>query len=142
MKVTLGPGAWARTVTMRKRISCRMRADERARHLELLQRGAGRETGLPEERLIVENSGLIWSVVRRYTGPGCRAGGSVPAGLHLGFLKAVHGFDPDFGTQFSTYAVPKIAGEMRRFLRDDGAVKVSRTLRERSAAHLPRPRNG
>ena len=51
----------------------------------------------------------------------------------LGFLKAVEGFDPDFGTQFSTYAVPKIAGEIRRFLRDDGAVKVSRGLKEQSA---------
>ena len=52
----------------------------------------------------------------------------------LGFLKAVEGFDPAFGTQFSTYAVPKIAGEIRRFLRDDGAVKVSRTIKEQAAA--------
>ena len=51
----------------------------------------------------------------------------------LGFLKAVEGFDLEFGTQFSTYAVPKIAGEIRRFLRDDGAVKVSRGIKERSA---------
>jgi RNA polymerase sporulation-specific sigma factor len=51
----------------------------------------------------------------------------------LGFLKAVEGFDPEYGTQFSTYAVPKIAGEIRRFLRDDGAIKVSRSLKERSA---------
>ena len=52
----------------------------------------------------------------------------------IGFLKAVAGFDLGFGTQFSTYAVPKIAGEIRRFLRDDGAVKVSRTLKERAVA--------
>ena len=52
----------------------------------------------------------------------------------LGFLKAVRGFDPSYGTQFSTYAVPKIAGEIRRFLRDDGAVKVSRGLKERGTA--------
>ena len=58
-----------------------------------------------------DNTGLIWAV---------------------GFLKAVSGYDPAFGTQFSTYAVPKIAGEIRRFLRDDGAVKVSRTLKERA----------
>ncbi len=50
----------------------------------------------------------------------------------LGFLKAVEGFDLAYGTQFSTYAVPKIAGEIRRFLRDDGAIKVSRTLKERA----------
>ena len=52
----------------------------------------------------------------------------------MGFLKAVEGFDQSFGTQFSTYAVPKIAGEIRRFLRDDGAVKVSRSIKERAAA--------
>ena len=85
-----------------------------------------------EERLIVENSRLIWSIVRRYTGRGAEQEDLYQLGC-IGFLKAIHGFDPDFGTQFSTYAVPKIAGEMRRFLRDDGTVKVSRTLRERSA---------
>lgn len=85
-----------------------------------------------EERLIVENSRLIWSVVRRYTGRGAEQEDLYQLGC-IGLLKAIHGFDPDFGTQFSTYAVPKIAGEMRRFLRDDGTVKVSRTLRERSA---------
>lgn len=51
----------------------------------------------------------------------------------LGFLKAVEGFDLQYGTQFSTYAVPKIAGEIRRFLRDDGAIKVSRTIKEQAA---------
>jgi hypothetical protein len=50
----------------------------------------------------------------------------------VGFLKAVNGFDAAYGTQFSTYAVPKIAGEIRRFLRDDGAVKVSRSVKERA----------
>ena len=85
-----------------------------------------------EEQLIVENSRLIWSVVRRYTGRGAEQEDLYQLGC-IGFLKAIHGFDPAFGTQFSTYAVPKIAGEMRRFLRDDGTVKVSRTLRERSA---------
>ena len=52
----------------------------------------------------------------------------------FGFIKAVEGFDLEFGTQFSTYAVPKIAGEIRRFLRDDGAVKVSRGIKERAVA--------
>ena len=52
----------------------------------------------------------------------------------LGFLKAVEGFDPEYGTQFSTYAVPKISGEIRRFLRDDGAIKVSRGIKEQAAA--------
>lgn len=81
-------------------------------------------------RLLEENSGLIWSVVRRYYGRGVDPEDLYQLGS-LGFVKAVRGFDPAFGTQFSTYAVPKIAGEIRRFLRDDGAVKVSRGLRER-----------
>ena len=81
-------------------------------------------------RLIEENAGLIWSIVRRYYGRGTDPEDLYQLGC-LGFLKAVRGFDPDYGTQFSTYAVPKIAGEIRRFLRDDGAVKVSRGMKER-----------
>jgi RNA polymerase sporulation-specific sigma factor len=84
-----------------------------------------------KERLITENSGLIWSVARRFLGRGTEADDLYQLGC-LGFLKAVEGFDLEFGTQFSTYAVPKIAGEIRRFLRDDGAVKVSRTIKERA----------
>ena len=84
------------------------------------------------EILIEENSGLIWAVVRRFLGRGADADDLYQLGC-LGFLKAVEGFDLQFGTQFSTYAVPKISGEIRRFLRDDGAVKVSRTLKEQSA---------
>lgn len=83
------------------------------------------------ERMLRENNGLIWSVVRRYNGRGVDTDDLYQLGC-IGFLKAVKGFDLTYGTQFSTYAVPKIAGEIRRFLRDDGAVKVSRTLRERS----------
>ena len=66
------------------------------------------------ETLILENSGLIWSVARRFIGRGTEAEDLYQLGC-LGFLKAVDGFDFDFGTQFSTYAVPKIAGEIRRF---------------------------
>ncbi len=82
------------------------------------------------ERLLEENSGLVWSIVRRYFGRGVDPEDLYQLGC-LGFLKAVRGFDPAFGCQFSTYAVPKIAGEIRRFLRDNGTVKVSRGLRER-----------
>ena len=85
-----------------------------------------------EEQLLRDNSRLIWSVVRRYLGRGVEQDDLYQLGC-IGFLKAIQGFDPAFGTQFSTYAVPKIAGEMRRFLRDDGTMKVSRTLRERAA---------
>ncbi len=83
------------------------------------------------EQLIQENSGLIWSVARRYLGRGTDADDLYQLGC-LGFLKAVDGFDLEYGTMFSTYAVPKIAGEIRRFLRDDGAIKVSRTIKEQA----------
>ena len=85
------------------------------------------------ERLVTENAGLIWSIARRFTGRGTELEDLYQLGC-LGFLKAVEGFDPEYGTQFSTYAVPKIAGEIRRFLRDDGTVKVSRGLKEQAAA--------
>ena len=82
--------------------------------------------------LVEENSGLIWSIVKRFVGRGTEPEDLYQLGC-VGFLKAVEGFDLEYGTQFSTYAVPKIAGEIRRFLRDDGAVKVSRTLKEQAA---------
>lgn len=85
------------------------------------------------ERLVEENAGLIRAVARRYYGRGVEPDDLFQLGS-IGFLKAVAGFDTAFGTQFSTYAVPKIAGEIRRFLRDDGTVKVSRTLKERATA--------
>lgn len=85
------------------------------------------------EDLVAENAGLIWSVARRFLGRGAEADDLYQLGC-LGFLKAVEGFDLNFGTQFSTYAVPKIAGEIRRFLRDDGAVKVSRSIKEQAAS--------
>ncbi len=90
------------------------------------------------ERLVEENSGLIWSVVRRYFGRGAEPEDLYQLGC-IGFLKAIAGFDTAFGTMFSTYAVPKIAGEIRRFLRDDGMIKVSRSVKEQAAQiHLAR----
>ena len=85
------------------------------------------------ERLVTENSGLIWSIARRFIGRGVETEDLYQLGC-MGFLKAVEGFDTAFGTQFSTYAVPKISGEIRRSLRDDGTVKVSRSLKEHAAA--------
>ena len=99
---------------------------------ELISRSqAGDEAAT--EALVQENSGLIWAVARRYVGRGTELEDLYQLGC-LGFLKAVEGFDLNFGTQFSTYAVPKISGEIRRFLRDDGAVKVSRGIKEQAAA--------
>ncbi|MBE6944590.1 MAG: sigma-70 family RNA polymerase sigma factor [Ruminococcaceae bacterium] len=85
------------------------------------------------ETLLNGNMGLIWSVARRFFGRGVDGDDLYQLGC-LGFLKAIEGFDTAYGTQFSTYAVPKIAGEIRRFLRDDGTVKVSRGLKEQSVA--------
>ena len=98
---------------------------------ELIARSqAGDESAT--ETLVKENSGLIWSVARRFVGRGTELDDLYQLGC-LGFLKAVEGFDLEYGTQFSTYAVPKISGEIRRFLRDDGAVKVSRSIKEQAA---------
>ena len=83
------------------------------------------------EQAVLENNGLIWSIVRRYYGRGVEPDDLYQLGC-LGFLKAVQGFDFSYGTCFSTYAVPKIAGEIRRFLRDDGSVKVGRAIREQA----------
>ena len=98
---------------------------------ELIANAQAGDTGAMET-LVEENSGLIWAVTRRFLGRGTEAEDLYQLGC-LGFLKAVEGFDLAYGTQFSTYAVPKISGEIRRFLRDDGAVKVSRTLKEQAS---------
>ena len=102
----------------------------RTEELIRLSQAGDREAG---ETLVTENAGLIWSVARRFMGRGTEPDDLYQLGC-LGFLKAVEGFDLEYGTQFSTYAVPKIAGEIRRFLRDDGVVKVSRGLKEQAAA--------
>ena len=83
------------------------------------------------EKLIRENSGLIWSIARRFFGRGTDPDDLYQLGC-VGFLKAIEGFDEGFGTKFSTYAVPKISGEIRRFLRDDGMIKVSRGIKEQA----------
>ena len=84
-------------------------------------------------QVLQANTGLIWAVVRRYYGRGVEPDDLYQLGC-LGFMKAVRGFDTEYGTQFSTYAVPKIAGEIRRYLRDNGAIKVGRGIREQSMA--------
>ena len=88
--------------------------------------------------LIQKNSGLIWSIARRFFGRGVDPDDLYQLGC-VGFLKAVEGFREEYGTCFSTYAVPKISGEIRRFLRDDGTVKVSRSTKEQ-AAHIKNAR--
>ena len=96
--------------------------------IRLAQQGDRKRAG----EIVEENSGLIWSVVRRFTGRGVDADDLYQLGC-VGLLKAINGFDESFGTRFSTYAVPKISGEIRRFLRDDGSIKVSRGVKEQAA---------
>ena len=95
--------------------------------LRLAQEGNREAAG----RLIEENSGLIWSIARRFFGRGVDPDDLYQLGC-VGFLKAIDGFDEGYGTRFSTYAVPKISGEIRRFLRDDGMLKVSRSIKEQA----------
>lgn len=99
-------------------------------NLELIRRAQAGDKEA-DAALVEHNNGLIWSIVRRYTGRGVEQDDLYQLAC-LGFLKAVRGFDGEYGTQFSTYAVPKIAGEIRRFLRDDGTVKVSRSVKEQA----------
>ena len=82
-----------------------------------------------ENRMVEENMGLVYSIARRFLNRGYDAEDLMQIGA-IGLIKAVKKFNPEFNVQFSTYAVPMITGEIKRFLRDDGAVKISRTLKE------------
>ena len=81
------------------------------------------------DRLVTENMGLIWSIVKRFVGRGCEPEDLFQIGC-IGLIKAIDKFDLNYQVKLSTYAVPMIAGEIRRFLRDDGMIKVSRSLKE------------
>lgn len=81
------------------------------------------------EQLVEENVGLIWCVVKRFYGRGTEPEDLFQIGS-IGLLKAIDKFDISYDVKFSTYAVPMISGEIKRFLRDDGMIKVSRSLKE------------
>lgn len=81
------------------------------------------------DRLVTENVGLVWSIVRRFSGRGHELEDLFQIGT-IGLIKAIDKFDTSFEVKFSTYAVPMITGEIKRFLRDDGMIKVSRSLKE------------
>ena len=81
------------------------------------------------EQLVVENSGLIWSIARRYFGRGVDPDDLYQLGC-VGFLKAIAGFDVQYGTQFSTYAVPMIIGELKRVMRANNGLRVPRSVRD------------
>lgn len=81
------------------------------------------------ETLTINNKGLVWSAVRRFSGRGVDVEDLFQLGA-IGLIKAINKFDVSYDVEFSTYAVPMIMGEIRRFLRDDGLIKVSRNLKE------------
>jgi len=81
------------------------------------------------EKIVKENSGLVWSVVKRFSGRGYEAEDLFQIGS-IGLLKCIQKFDMQYDVKFSTYAVPMIMGEIKRFIRDDGMIKVSRPLKE------------
>ena len=84
------------------------------------------------DQLVLENMGLIWSIVRRFQGRGHEMEDLFQIGS-IGLMKAIDKFDLSYDVRFSTYAVPMIMGEIKRFLRDDGMIKVSRSLKESGA---------
>lgn len=96
--------------------------------LELIERSqAGDKTA--RDLLVTENIGLVWSIVRRFANRGYEMDDIFQIGS-IGLIKAIDKFDTSFEVRFSTYAVPMITGEIKRFLRDDGIIKVSRNLKE------------
>lgn len=80
-------------------------------------------------KLVEENQGLIWSIVKRFMGRGYDVEDLYQIGT-MGFIKSIRNFDIDYEVKLSTYAVPYILGEIKRFLRDDGPIKVSRSLKD------------
>ena len=103
-------------------------AERQDRTIQLIVRA---HQGEKEARndLVEENVGLIWSIVRRFAGRGCETEDLFQIGS-IGLMKAIDKFDTSFDVKFSTYAVPLIMGEIKRFLRDDGMIKVSRSVKE------------
>ena len=96
--------------------------DETLKMIELAHQG----DKAARDRLVTDNLGLVWSIVKRFAGRGYEQEDL----FQIGLLKAIDKFDLSYDVRFSTYAVPMIAGEIRRFLRDDGMIKVSRSLKE------------
>ena len=96
--------------------------------LALIRRAKEGDNAAKEE-LLTHNTSLLKSILRRYLGKGVEYDDLYQLAC-MGFLKAIAGFDEGFGVRFSTYAVPMIAGEIKRFLRDDGSVKVSRLMKK------------
>lgn len=99
--------------------------DVNTKEIELAQNGSKEAL----ERLVQDNSGLVWSIVKRFYGRGYSKEELYQVGA-IGLIKAIKRFNLEFNLQFSTYAVPYILGEIKRFIRDDGPIKVSRSIKE------------
>lgn len=99
--------------------------------LDLIER-AKKDDQQAKTELIEHNSPLIKSIIRRYKNKGIEYDDLYQLGC-MGIIKAINNFDPKFGVKFSTYAVPMIAGEVKRFLRDDGSIKVSRMIKTQAS---------
>ncbi|SEU26564.1 RNA polymerase sporulation-specific sigma factor [Lacrimispora sphenoides] len=99
--------------------------DETMRLIEMAHEG----DKAARDRLVTDNFGLVWSIVRRFTGRGYEPEDLFQIGS-IGLMKAIDKFDLSYEVKFSTYAVPMITGEIKRFLRDDGMIKVSRSIKE------------
>ena len=99
--------------------------DETMRLIEMAHEG----DKAARDQLVTDNFGLIWSIVRRFTGRGYEPEDLFQIGS-IGLMKAIDKFDLSYDVKFSTYAVPMITGEIKRFLRDDGIIKVSRSIKE------------
>ena len=97
--------------------------------IKTVQCGSDEESNAAQKELYEDNIGLIRSVVKRYVNRGTDSEDLFQIGS-IGLIKAIRNFDLSFDVCFSTYAVPMIAGEIRRYLRDEGPVKVSRTVKE------------
>ena len=82
-----------------------------------------------KEQVVKDNLGLVWSIVHRFKNSYYDKEDLFQIGS-IGLMKAINNFDDKFNVKFSTYAVPLISGEIKRFLRDDGMIKVSRSLKE------------
>lgn len=98
--------------------------------LELIEKAKAGDK-LAQSMMVEKNVGLVWSIVKRFQNRGYENDDLYQIGC-IGLIKAVNKFDSSFGVRFSTYAVPMIIGEIKRFIRDDGIIKVSRSLKETS----------
>ncbi len=97
--------------------------------IKTVQNGSDAESNIAQKEVYEDNIGLIWSVVKRYMNKGTEADDLFQIGS-IGLIKAIRNFDLNYDVCFSTYAVPMIAGEIRRHLRDEGPIKVSRSVKE------------